>query len=112
MDGRGVSFLLATFLLTAALAACSADPPKIVSIDPSRGAGDVPTNQDIRVEFDRPMDHASVEGRFELKPALPGCAVSARCRFVWNRNALILTPQSVNPEPAPTPHAAPHGGYG
>jgi len=111
MDDRGVPFLLATFLLTAALAACSADPPKIVSIDPSRGAGDVPTNQDIRVEFDRPMDHASVEGRFELKPALPGCAVSARCRFVWNRNALIFTHKSVNLDPATTYTVALHGGY-
>ena len=111
MDGRGVPFLLATFLLTAGLAACTADPPKIVSIDPSRGAGDVPTNQDIRVEFDRPMDHASVEGRFELKPALPGCAVSARCRFVWNRNALIFTHKSVNLDPATTYTVALHGGY-
>lgn len=111
MDGRGVSFLVATFVLGAALAACSADPPKIVSIDPSRGAGDVPTNQDIRVEFDRPMDHASVEGRFELKPALPGCAVSARCRFVWNRNALIFTHKSVTLDPATTYTVALHGGY-
>src|SRR3989442_3190016 len=99
MDGRGVSFLVATFVLGAALAACSADPPKIVSIDPSRGAGDVPTNQDIRVEFDRPMDHASVEGRFELQPALPGRAGSARRRFVWNPKALIFSPQSVKQEP-------------
>ncbi len=111
MDGRGVSFLLATFLLGATLAACSPDPPKIISIDPSRGAGDVPTNQDIRVEFDRPMDHTSVEGRFELKPALPGCAVSARCRFVWNRNALIFTHKSVNLEPATTYTVVLHGGY-
>src|SRR2546428_12693024 len=102
MDDRGVPFLLATFLLTAALAACSADPPKIVSIDPSRGAGDVPTNQDIRVEFDRPMDHASVEGRFQLKPALPGRAVSARCPLVLNPNALIFPHKNVDQGPATT----------
>jgi hypothetical protein len=111
MHGRRGPFLLATLLLGAALAACSPDTPKVISIDPGRGAGEVPTNQDIRVEFDRPMDHTSVEGRFELKPALLGCAVSARCRFVWNRNALIFTHKSVNLEPATTYTVLLHGGY-
>src|SRR3989442_64227 len=99
MDDRGVPSLLATLLLAATLAACSADPPKIISVVPGRGGTDVATNQDIKIDFDRPMDHASVENRFELQPALAGCTAASHCRFVWTKNALIFTHQGVNLDP-------------
>jgi Bacterial Ig-like domain/WD40-like Beta Propeller Repeat len=111
MNGRGVPFLFATFLLGAMLAACSADPPKIVNVVPGRGAGDVPTNQNIRIDFDRPMDQASVESRFDLQPILVGCAGTSRCRFGWNRDALIFTHTGVNFEPSTTYTVVLHGGY-
>lgn len=111
MDGRGASFLLSAVLSAAVLTACAADPPKIVSVVPGRSGTDVPTNQDVRIDFDRPMDHASVESRFELQPVLPGCTASARCRFAWNRNAMIFSHQGVNFEPATIYAVVLHAGY-
>jgi Tol biopolymer transport system component len=84
---------LARLLLLLALAgtllpACSISPPAIVSVAPGVNAREVPSNVEIQIGFDRPMDHQSVESRFELKPALAGCP--EKCRFGWNGNTLVF----------------------
>src|SRR5205823_2647582 len=72
-------------------AGCSVDAPSIVAITPGRDARDVPANQEIRIAFDRPMDHRSVETRFELRPALGGCGSAAPCALVWRGNAVAFS---------------------
>lgn len=68
-------------------AACALNPPRIVAIAPGRDVSDVATNQAISISFDRTMNHASVESRFELSPRLAACAPSD-CGFSWTRNTL------------------------
>jgi WD40 repeat protein len=78
-------------------AACALNPPRIVAISPGRSAQDVPTNQEIRISFDRPMNHQSVESRFDLQPALAGCATAPRdCHFAWTNNTLIFLHAHIN----------------
>jgi Tol biopolymer transport system component len=77
-------------VLAPALASCALNPPRIVSISPGREVTEVPTNQTISVSFDRPMNHESVEQRFILTPALPGCSGSKNCRFAWTGNTLMF----------------------
>lgn len=57
------------------------------------------------------MNHQSVESRFDLQPTLAGCALSSRCRFVWNQDAMIFTHQGVNFEPATSYLVLLHSGY-
>ena len=76
-------------MLAPLLNACALNPPRIVSITPNREATDVPTNQTISISFDRPMNHDSVERRFQLSPALSGCGGSKTCRFAWSANTLV-----------------------
>src|ERR1700737_4526983 len=90
---RGVLLVLA--LLAPLASACALNPPRIVSISPGREATDVATNQPISISFDRGMSHESVEQRFGLTPALPGCSGSKNCHFAWRGNTLTLI----------TPHA-------
>ena len=68
---RGVLLVLA--LLAPLASACALNPPRIVSISPAREGTNVATNEVITISFDRPMNHQSVETRFALAPALPGC---------------------------------------
>src|SRR5947207_1802686 len=83
---RGVFVILA--LLAPLACACALNPPRIVSISPGREASDVATNQAITISFDRAMNHESVEQRFGLSPALPGCSGSKNCHFAWSGNTL------------------------
>ena len=86
------AFLSALPLLVALFAAaCAINPPRIVAISPGRDSQDIPTNQDIRITFDRAMNHESVESRFELSPRLAGCQSTPRdCRFAWTGNTLVF----------------------
>jgi hypothetical protein len=88
--------LLLGGVLAPLLAACAINPPRIVSISPSREAQDVPTNQPISIAFDRSMNHDSVESRFQLSPVLPGCSESKDCGFAWNGNTMLFTHPHVN----------------
>jgi WD40 repeat protein len=91
---RGLCLLAA--MLAPLLAACALNPPRIVSITPNRDVTDVPTNQSISISFDRPMNHDSVERRFQLSPALSGCAGLTSCHFGWTGNTLVFTHTHVN----------------
>jgi len=94
-----------------ALAACALNPPRIVSISPSREVTDVPTNQTISIGFDRPMNHDSVERRFALAPVLPGCSGSKNCRFAWTGNTLMFIHTHVNFDLSTQYTVAMHAGY-
>ena len=83
-------------MLAPALAGCALNPPRIVSISPGRDVADVPSNQTISIGFDRPMNHETVERRFDLAPALPGCNGSKDCRFAWSGNTLMFIHTHVN----------------
>src|SRR3977135_2582948 len=85
---RAVLVTLAS--LAPLVAACALNPPRIVSISPGREATDVATNQPITINFARAMNHESVEQRFGLSPALPGCSGSKNCRFAWSGNTLTF----------------------
>jgi WD40 repeat protein len=88
--------LLVCFLLAPLLVACALNPPRIVSIVPSREVADVPSNQTISITFDRPMNHASVERRFELSPAVTACAGNRSCRYAWSGNTFMFLHPGVN----------------
>src|SRR5438270_524764 len=88
--------LLLGFLLAPLLASCALNPPRIVSITPSREVTDVATNQTISITFDRSMSHDSVERRFELAPSMAGCAGSRQCRFAWSGNTFMFLHPGVN----------------
>ena len=105
---RGLFLFLA--LLAPLAAGCALNPPRIVSISPSREVTDVPTNQVISISFDRPMNHESVEKRFELKPALTGCSDST-CRFAWSGNTLTFIHTRVNFELSTAYTVSMHAGY-
>jgi len=83
-------------VLAPALASCALNPPRIVSITPSREVTEVPSNQTISIGFDRPMNHESVEQRFDLAPALSSCSGSKSCRFAWTGNTLMFIHTHVN----------------
>jgi hypothetical protein len=93
------------------LSACALNPPRIVSISPSREVTDVPANQMISISFDRPMNHDSVERRFELSPAISGCRGSKNCRFAWTGNTLMFIHTHVNFALSTEYTVAMHSGY-
>src|SRR2546421_965215 len=90
------AILLTLAVLACLLSGCALNPPRIVSISPSREVTDVPTNQAISISFDRPMNHDSVEKRFSLSPALKDCPGSKSCRFAWNGNTMVFSHTHVN----------------
>jgi hypothetical protein len=106
---RGV--LLFLVVLAPLAAGCALNPPRIVSISPGREVQDVATNQSVSVSFDRPMNHESVEKRFELKPALTACSGSKSCRFAWSGNTLTFTHTRVNFELSTAYTVSMHTGY-
>jgi hypothetical protein len=63
--------LAAVVAAAAALVACSS-PPQVVGISPTRGAVDVRSSDAITIQFDRPMDRASVAVRFHVEPQVQG----------------------------------------
>jgi len=91
---RGLVLLAA--MLAPLLSACALNPPRIVSITPNREVTDVPSNQTISISFDRPMNHDSVERRFQLSPTLGGCGAATSCRFAWTGNTLVFIHTHVN----------------
>jgi Big-like domain-containing protein/WD40 repeat protein len=91
---RGLILLAA--MLAPLLNGCALNPPRIVSIAPNREVTDVPTNQTISISFDRPMNHDSVERRFQLAPAVSGCSASKTCHFAWTGNTLVFIHPHVN----------------
>src|SRR5438128_4650886 len=106
---RGVLLVLA--VLAPLASACALNPPRIVSISPGREATEVATNQAISISFDRPMSHESVEARFGLSPALPGCSGSKNCHFAWSGNTLTFIHTHVNFELSTAYRVAMHSGY-
>src|SRR6202171_2529462 len=106
---RGVLLILT--LLAALASPCALNPPRIVSISPGREATDVATNQAITVSFDRAMNHESVEQRFGLTPALPGCSGSTICHFAWSGNTLTLIHTHINFEVSTAYRVSMHAGY-
>src|ERR1700704_6766085 len=106
---RGVLLVLA--LLAPLASACALNPPRIVSISPGREATSVATNEAITISFDRPMNHESVETRFGLAPALPGCNGSKNCRFAWSGKTLTFIHTHVNFEVSTAYRVSMHAGY-
>src|ERR1700736_2198415 len=106
---RGVLLVLA--LLAPLASACALNPPRIVSISPGREATDVATNQPISISFDRGMSHESVEQRFGLTPALPGCSGSKNCHFAWSGNTLTFIQAHVNFDVSTAYQVSMHAGY-
>jgi Bacterial Ig-like domain/WD40-like Beta Propeller Repeat len=106
---RGI--LLGLLMLASVLSACALNPPRIVSIAPSREANDVPTNQPISISFDRAMGHESVEKRFQLSPSLAGCKGSTNCHFAWTGNTLMFIHSHVNFELSTQYTVSMHAGY-
>src|SRR5437588_1083798 len=106
---RGVLLVLA--VLAPLASACALNPPRIVSITPGREATNVATNEAISINFDRPMNHESVETRFGLAPALPGCNGSKNCRFAWSGNTLTFIHAHVNFELSTVYRVSMHAGY-
>jgi hypothetical protein len=106
---RGI--LLVLVLLGPLAAGCALNPPRIVSIAPSRDATDVATNQAISISFDRPMSHESVEKRFGLKPTLTACSGSKSCRFAWSGNTLTFIHPRANFDLSTGYTVSMHAGY-
>src|SRR5438309_4672895 len=106
---RAVFVILA--LLAPLVSACALNPPRIVSISPGREATDVATNQAITINFDRAMNHESVEQRFGLSPALPGCSGSKNCHFAWSGNTLTFIHTHVNFDLSTAYTVSMHAGY-
>src|SRR2546430_9677695 len=106
---RAVFVILA--LLAPLASACALNPPRIVSISPGREATDVATNQAITISFDRAMNHESVEQRFGLSPALPGCSGSKNCHFAWCGNTLTFIHAHVNFDVSTAHQVSIHAGY-
>ena len=59
-------------LLACGLGSACSIPPQIVDYTPERGSQSVPTNQPIKITFDRPMDQETVAARFRLEPSVAG----------------------------------------
>jgi hypothetical protein len=91
---RGLVLIVS--LLAPLLAGCALNPPRIVSITPNREVTDVPSNDPITVTFDRPMNRASVERRFQLQPPLAACAGSRSCRYAWSGNTFEYLHPGIN----------------
>jgi Tol biopolymer transport system component len=106
---RGVFVVLA--LVAPLASACALNPPRIVSISPAREATNAATNQPITITFDRAMNHESVEQRFGLAPALPGCAGLKNCHFAWSGNTLTFIHTHVNFEVSTIYRVSMHAGY-
>src|SRR5205809_3567609 len=106
---RGI--VLTATKLAGRLSDSALNPPRIVSISPSREGTDAATNQAISISFDRPMNHDSVEKRFQLSPALTECAGSRNCRFAWTGNTLMFIHTHVNFQLSTAYTVAMHSGY-
>lgn len=79
----GVLLLLVVFYLVAG--------PMVRSVSPAPEANDVPRGQELRVEFSRAMEPASVERRLTIEPSVDG-------RFRWQGRSLVFVPSDGWPE--------------
>ncbi|HEX6548927.1 MAG TPA: Ig-like domain-containing protein [Candidatus Dormibacteraeota bacterium] len=68
---RLASLLLAAVVFSVGATACDS-PPQVVAISPERGAQQVPSNADVSIRFDRPVDEASVASHFSVHPEVSG----------------------------------------
>ena len=59
---------------------------EVQSVSPMVSATDVSIIDDIRIQFDQPMDRSSVQGLFSIDPNIKGA-------FRWNNETLIFDPQ-------------------
>ena len=78
--------ILAVVLVTATLV--DRRPPRVerVSLSPAAGAPDrAGARSAIEVEFDEPVDHASVEGRLRIRPSVTGS-------ISWSGSKATFTP--------------------
>src|SRR5438094_791282 len=66
---RGI--VLTVAMLACLLSACALNPPRIVSISPSREGTDVATNQAISISFDRAMRADTMRAAVQLSPDTP-----------------------------------------
>jgi hypothetical protein len=73
-----------------ALSACLPSAPAIENVSPYKGQGGVAGDAAVSVTFDRAMDRASVEDRFELKPGLDGCDRSS-CPLTWTGSTFSMS---------------------
>lgn len=69
---------------------CLPSAPAIANVSPYKGQGEVAGDAPITVTFDRPMDHQSVEERFEVRPGIPGCD-RVSCPLGWTGNTVTLS---------------------
>src|SRR5207302_188295 len=82
-----------------------------LAIVPGQGAQEVATNQEVRITFDRAMNHDSVERRFVLTPSLAACGGSKPCHFAWNNNTLVFIHDNVSFDLSTTYTVSLHAGY-
>jgi Tol biopolymer transport system component len=64
--------------------------PKLVDVYPEAKEGDVPVTSQIKIEFSRSMNRASVISRIEIEPTQEG-------KYRWDGNVLIFTPNRAWP---------------
>src|SRR5438067_13623550 len=91
---RGIVLTLA--LVACLLSACALNPPRIVSISPSRDVTDVATNQAISISFDRPMNRDSVEKRFAISKDLKVLDESEAFQLVLTKKTLVMILNNLN----------------
>ena len=77
--------LAAAGLIVGLIAAVFLSLPQLTVIAPAPGAQNVSSRAPIRLTFDHPMAHSSVEAAFRLAPAQPGT-------FSWAGETLTFTP--------------------
>jgi uncharacterized protein YfaS (alpha-2-macroglobulin family) len=65
------------------------EAPYVLSIEPASGATQVALTQAITVTFSQPMDRASTQAAFSLKPLRSETRVPGR--FVWSQNDRVMT---------------------
>ena len=96
---RRAALRAAAGLIVASLSGCFASPPQIIELTPNRGSVGVSADAPITVEFDRPVDTASVQGRFSVNRAIPSCNLDAAfsagplapCRILWRNGDTAFT---------------------
>ncbi|MGB9776311.1 MAG: Ig-like domain-containing protein [Anaerolineae bacterium] len=65
------------------------EAPYVLSVEPATGSTLVPLTQPITVTFSQPMDRASTQAAFALKPVRSETRVPGR--FEWSQNDTVMT---------------------
>ncbi|MFN2465577.1 MAG: Ig-like domain-containing protein [Candidatus Dormibacteria bacterium] len=87
---RWVSRLLPAMLLAATLPGCASPGPAISEVSPVKGESNVAGDAPIRVVFNSDMDHASVESRFRIRPAVEDCDRTT-CPLLWSGRTMTFS---------------------